>query len=519
MRSTALLIVLMLALMPLPSEASNVGDSLTVGIQSVKTDVFRPFDPQERDILSVYALIYDSLLVINDDYYVEPSLAESWSHDASGRTWTFNLRSNVTFSDGTPLTARDVVASAQAILNRANDEFASSPGFYHTLNYCVAKVSAKDDLTVVVKTKTDRSYYGILYAMTFPVVPAAEVDADFPLGSGPYVLTGFSPGSYISLEANLNWWKSIPQVRYINFTCHETQNQVIESYEFARVKTVFTRSIAASQYKSGSNSLSMDSRTRQLEVLLMNQSYSKLASRNVRLAIRMTIDVNKIANNVYMGMVEQTNMPVYPGTWLYDETVDPSFVHDVSQAKILLAEDGWMDSDEDGVLDKLTESGEKLSLTLRLYVYEEPDNDVRYETAIMIASQLAEIGISVEIITTNYVDIQEKLKAGSFHLALCAFEMDAVPDPGFLLTTSNTGNYGRYRSPTMDDLFKELRTTCIKPDQYKNTLYKIEHLIAEDCPFICLFYRSGTVLTRLMYTTVRDVREYELLRGIESFRP
>ena len=47
----------------------------------------------------------------------------------------------------------------------------------------------------------------------------------------------------------------------------------------------------------------------------------------------------------------------------------------------------------------------------------------------------------------------------------------------------------------------------------------IQRIFAEDCPFICMFYRKGVVLTRLMYTTVRDVREYELLRGIQSFKP
>ena len=46
---------------------------------------------------------------------------------------------------------------------------------------------------------------------------------------------------------------------------------------------------------------------------------------------------------------------------------------------------------------------------------------------------------------------------------------------------------------------------------------EIQSLFAEDCPFICMYYRMGNVLSRNMYTTCRDVREYELLRGVESF--
>ena len=86
-----------------------------------------------------------------------------------------------------------------------------------------------------------------------------------------------------------------------------------------------------------------------------------------------------------------------------------------------------------------------------------------------------------------------------------------------MLISGNTGNYCRYRSSAMKDLCNELRTQQ-EQSNYQYTLYKIQEQFAKDCPFICMFYRSGTVLTRKMYTTARDVRELELLRGIEDFR-
>ena len=157
-----------------------------------------------------------------------------------------------------------------------------------------------------------------------------------------------------------------------------------------------------------------------------------------------------------------------------------------------------------------------MSLTLNLYVYEEPDDNVRVETAELISDELAEIGISVTVTTMTYTEIQEKLSAGSFHLALVSYAMDVAPDYGFLLMSGNTGNYCRYRSEEMTSLCKSLRK-CQNQTDFQNTLYDIQTRFTEDCPFICLFYRSGVVLTRKMYTTARDVRELELLRGIESF--
>lgn len=468
--------------------------------------------------MSVYNLIYEPLIRINDNYEPEPCLAESWIPKDDGRTWIFNIRRGVTFSDGTPLTANDVVATATAILNRANDDTVADKGFYGNLHYFVSKITANDDYTITVRTPSNRSYFGLLYAMNFPVLPASQVGTDEPTGSGPYIIGDFSPGEYIFLERNPNWWRTPPKVEQITFVCHETQRAVIESYEYGSVKTIFTRSTAAAQYRSGATSLSLDYRTSQLETLLMNHTYGRLSSLNVRLAIRYAVDIDAIAENIYLGMVTRTDTPMVPGLWTYNDGVNMYFRHDVEEAKRLLAEDGWGDSDDNGILDKLNSDGKKIDLTMNLLVYEEPDNDVRIQAARMIQSQLALIGIDVTIVTSSYSEAQEKLKAGNFHLALAAYAIDPCPDPGYLLISGNDGNFSRYRSDRMNDLCKELRK-CVYLSDYQDKLNQIQQVFAEDCPFLCLYYRNGVVLTRYMYTTVRDVREYDLLRGIESFRP
>ena len=498
-----------------PALATNVEDSLTLGIQSTKTTQIYPLDPEERDIVSIYNVVYESLVTIDDSYLPSPLLAESWEQTGNGKTWTFHLREDVSFSDGTPMTAKDVVATAQYILDRANDEESNTPGYYSNLKYFVDKITATDDYTVVVRAK--RSYYGLLYAMTFPVLKEDEVKSENPVGTGPYVISSFTPGGYIYLDVNEHWWQNQPQVKQINCIIYSTPSEVIEAYQYAQVDGIFTRSIAAAQYKSGTNSLAIEYRTNQLEVLLMNHSASKLASVNVRKAIRYAVDADKIASTVYMGMVERTDTPMIPGTWTYNDTLENYFTTDLNEAKRLLAEDGWEDSNEDGILDKLDEDGSLISLKLNLYVYEEPDNNVRVETAELIVDELAEIGISVTATTMSMSEVATKLSAGSFNLVLCSFAMDICPDPGFLLMSGNTGNYCRYRSSDMTALCNDLRT-CVTQGEYQQVLYAIQQKFAEDCPFMCLFYRTGSVLTRKMYTTTRDVRELYLLKGIESFQ-
>ena len=499
--------------LPVTADATNVEDDLIVGIQSTKTMSIRPLEPLERDFMSIYDLMYDGLMVINDDYLPDYALAESYSHN--GKNWTFRLRDDLFFSDGSPVTADDVVATANWILNKANDAESADKGYYMNLKYFVDSISARDDKTVVVKA--ERSYFGLLYAMTFPVLPAWALEMDNPPGTGAYMVESFTPGSTLQLVANPHWWQTPPQVKSILFVMHQLPANVIEAYEYARVDAAFTRQIASAQYKSGTSSLALDYRTNQLECLLMNHSAFPLDSKNVREAIRYLINVDYIAQQIYNGMVERTNTPFVAGSWMYNDDLGAYFKQDAEKAKALLLEDGWSDTNDDGILDKPDSKGNSVMLELDLYVYEEPDNDVRLETANYIKDTLETYGFSIKIVTVSYAQAAQKLSAGAFELCLASYAMDVCPDAGFMLISGNTGNYSRYRSTAMTDLCSELRTQIDQPN-YQYTLYKIQEQFAKDCPFICMFYRSGTVLTRKMYTTVRDVRELELLKGIESFR-
>ena len=486
---------------------------ISFGIQSVKTISIRPFEPVERDMLSVYDLVYESLVVIDENYMPQPYLAERWEESSGGKYWTFYLRRDVKFSNGEPLTAEDVVASARYILDKANDENITDHGFYSNLKYFVSNISVKDEYTVTVKTS--RPYFGLLYAMTFPVVPAASVADDNPPGSGPYMILEFHPGESMWMSVNKGWWKTSPQVQEIDFMLHETARQVIESYEFGRVNAIFTRSIAGAQYKTGTSSVSMNYRTNQLECLLMNNSSYELTE-NGRKAIRCVIDKSRLIATAYSGMARETEFPFYPGTWMYNSSYDGLWKKDVEKAKQLLAEDGWEDSDENGILDRINSKGKQVNLSLRLYYYEEPDNDVRAVAVNMISDALQEIGIECRIDAMTLPNLEAKLKAGSYDLALVSYAMDVCPDPGFILMKGNTGNYVRYKSEKMDNLCKSLRTQ-VSQEGFRQKLMDIQALFYEDCPFLCLYWRTGTVVSRYMYTTNRDVREYQLLRGIQSF--
>ena len=201
-------LILCLALLPSFSLAQSVEDSLIIGMVSTRTTQVTPLIPQERDIMSLYALMYESLVTIDDNGLPQPLLCESWTETGGGKTWTFKLRENITFSDGTPLTANDVAECGNFILSLSKDELAEDNGFYANIRYMVSSFKARDEHTVEVKAA--RPYYGLLYSMTFPVVPASQIYSANPVGTGPYLMTGFEAGSHMLLNANPKWWQMQP---------------------------------------------------------------------------------------------------------------------------------------------------------------------------------------------------------------------------------------------------------------------------------------------------------------------
>ena len=112
--------------------------------------------------------------------------------------------------------------------------------------------------------------------------------------------------------------------------------------------------------------------------------------------------------------------------------------------------------------------------------------------------------------------MQTKLVSGDYSIAMCGFNFDVSPDPGFTLTSTASCNYTRYRSNDMNDLITQLRKSYTA-DSYKNAMSLIQDQFEQDQPYICLYWRSAVLLSREMFTDVRDVRELEMLRGIENY--
>ena len=142
--------------------------------------------------------------------------------------------------------------------------------------------------------------------------------------------------------------------------------------------------------------------------------------------------------------------------------------------------------------------------------------NARTNAANKIVDQLAAVGIPAYVATWPRADVQTKLVSGDYSLALCGLNFDVSPDPGFTLTSTASCNYTRYRSNDMNDLITQLRKSYTA-DSYQSAMRLIQDQFEQDQPYICLYWRSAVLLSRETFTDVRDVRELEMLRGIENY--
>ena len=209
-------------------------------------------------------------------------------------------------------------------------------------------------------------------------------------------------------------------------------------------------------------------------------------------------------------VIEETYTPVPAGTWVSNESTIHE-IYDPLMAASLLDSAGWKMADD----GKRYKNGEKME-DLRILVYDEPGSSVRTNAANKIAEQLEAVGIPAYVETWSRSSVTGKLKNADYSLVLCAFNFDVAPDPGFTVTSTGSCNYTRYRSDDMNNLLTQLRSSVTQAD-YQHVMNLIQDQFEQDKPYMCLYWRTGSLLSRNAFTNARDIRELELLRGVESY--
>lgn len=483
----------------LPAKAE---DSLTLGYLASYGAKLNPFLCNERDMISINSLMYESLFELDANQQPQAVLAENWSCTEDG-IWTIELRKGVLFHNGIELVAQDVVSSFELFRSATDD----NP--YSGRTRFIESIAALDTFTLSVEA----DYPGMitLYALTFPIVQRDTAYAAVPMGTGPYWCLDYTPDSHVRLEANPLWWKQQPTVHDMLFMHYWDVSDMLTALQTGEIDMFQTRSATAALTKKLSFANSMDYSTTTYEVMIPNFA-GVMGDLNVRKAVMYAIDYSTVISSMYLDMAQQCEVPISPGSWLY-ESRSAVYYYSPERAIQFLYDSGWQDLTGDTMLNKL-ENNVLLYIDVNIVVFDEPNSNMRGNAADQIAENLRRVGINASVEKLDRSEARKRIRNGEYDLALVPLNLSEAPDLIPLLSEDGDLNYNGYVSPEMKDLL--IAAVSAQDEQTMKLAYAgLQSHIVDNLPIMGLCFRTGMVLSTVPLTGLSGSRETDAYSGIE----
>ncbi|EOM75655.1 ABC transporter substrate-binding protein [Rhodococcus rhodnii] len=307
--------------------------------------------------------VIDNLVALDDDGTVVPWLADSWSVDDAGTTWTLQLREGPTFSDGTPVDAEAVAYNVEYWLGGGNSTAFAWIGEY------VASAQAQDDRTVTVHLhrpyprfveNLSQPYFGIQSRHALETRTAQE-NCSAPIGSGPFTVTEWNRGLNIVLDrrGDYDWPPAnaehsgparLERIDWRFVTDPTTRTAALRSGEVDAIYDV--QAFEWDNLDSEGYELQKYVTGGRPQQISFNTVRGPFTDERVRKAFAYSLDRQSVVESVGMGVIPyEGNGPMSEATPAYSTEAAERYSQDLGRAAALLDEAGWVLGD-DGVRTK-----------------------------------------------------------------------------------------------------------------------------------------------------------------------
>lgn len=409
---------------------------------------------------------------------------------ADGRTIVYRLRPNVTWSDGVPVTADDVLYTLHAILD-PNNPVRSHEGYD-----LIDSAKAKDAHTVVFHLKhawapAVLTYFSYGFAPQF-VLPAhvlreqeplaqAAFNANPSVGDGPFTFVWWHRGDGLRYKANPTYWRGQPKIPTLDIRFVPDPQTNLVLLQSGAVDWNLIAPVQQENLKGNADIAYAHTATSVVAGLVINTKHPPFDDRNVRRAFAMSIDRPTISQKITRGAYPVTDMLQPQFSWAYDPQVkEPAF--DPKGADALLDAAGWRRG-ADGIRVK---NGKRLTL---LYV-QFPETTTGVRVATFAQSELKARGFDVTLKSISNAQLflpkTGILASGNFDAAYVPFTMGADPDDSSVLGCDGASNYMRWCDARVDAL--EKRALAATTQSERKTLYgRIGRIVADQVPVLYLF--------------------------------
>jgi peptide/nickel transport system substrate-binding protein len=454
------------------------GTFVTLGHQSI--DTLSPEEAGATVIWVALSQLFDPLYIVNEQYELEPILAESYEPSADGLTYTFKLRTGVTFTNGDEFTSADVKYTYDWIMDPANGSLRSG-------NFeLVDSVEAPDPTTVVVTLKEADVTFMVNVAPTFiyPSAYHAEVGEEAfsakPIGTGAFYLADpadYVPAQRVSLTANENYFKGRPNFDTFQLdVVPESAGRRTALESGSADNSIWDVSAEDKQALRDTGKFKIyDLLQNATNHFVVNHAHPFLGDVNVRKALLMATDREAILEEVYPGGAVATSHLSPNVTKFYNPNVT-TYAYDPDAAAALLDEAGWVVGG-DGIREK---DGTKAQFTLTMIT----GDTQRRPIAEINQALWSEIGVEFEIVEGE--GVVDGMIAGELDAALFNWVYgggSGEPDCRDTLTTNGANNFGHWSNAEMDELLA-LGITQLNDEDRIATYNRTQEIVAEEVPFL-----------------------------------
>ena len=406
---------------------------------------------------TVGALLYEPLFTLDNSFAPQPVLCERSSCDAEALTWTFVLRGDAVFSDGTALTANDVLAAYRRAAESAR---------YGARFANVASMKAQDAHTLVITlTRSNNSFPALL---DIPIVKAGTENDLVPLGTGPYVYTTGTDGA--ALTVNPHWQGGPLPLERIALDAVKDNDTALSRFASRSVHFLCLDPTGTGARTVGGAVESTDVPTTAMQYLGFNLSRTPLGDAAVRRAMSGVIDRGTLVSSLLSGHGTAAQLPIAPQDANYPDAYEYHTTAEEYAAALEAA----------GVTAARPRS-------LTLLVNEE--NTFRCAVAESLCAQLTTAALTVTVRELPWGEYAAALEAGDFDLYLGEVRLTADWDAGALLDADGALIYGGFVSEQLS-----ARNDALLLGGNASAARYAEGF-AEETPFAPLLFKSKTVLT------------------------
>jgi peptide/nickel transport system substrate-binding protein len=467
-----------------------------------------------------YKWIFDPLIDTGEDGKFVGVLAESWETTPDNKVTTFHLRKGVTWHDGKPFTADDVLFTYQASMDPEVDAVNKRPPFEP-----VAKVEKADDLTVKVTWK--RPYAPGLAAWVFYIMPKhyygyvkgeeemfnSHPRNETPVGTGPFKFEDWKRGERLVLKANPGYFNGRPHIDELVLKVIPSPQTQMAAYKTGQLDMTGISPELWKQLKTDAafqnQSWIFEYYTKQYFYIGWNQDGSNpfFADKKVRQAMTLALNRQGVVDKILDGHGLVTSGPFNAKGWEYNPAVKP-LPHDPQKASALLDEAGWKDSDGDGIRDK---GGKKFSF--ECLIPAEAEQFARFLE--LFQQDLKKVGVDLQIRKVEWGVFNDRTHRHQFQAFLSGWQIADDPDPYQLLHSSQAKllksgvgqgqNDCSYKNAEVDKLISEEQST-FDLEARKKAFWRLHEVVAEDQPHTFLFQVSSMAAVKNRIQNVRVSR-------------